>query len=73
MDGTVTGIIYDWLWVDLDKNITGRTEYDCGVSDNNTICDLFWNNLATEIATWVGKWILHHYGCLCVHVDPRSR
>ena len=60
LDGTDTGIIYDWLWADLAKNITGWAENDCGVSDTNIICDLFWTDLATDIATWVGKWLLHH-------------
>ena len=36
LDGTDTGIIYDWLWADLAKNITGWAENDCGVSDTNT-------------------------------------
>ena len=51
---TDTGIIDDWLWADLAKNIAGWAENDCGVSDTNIICDLFWTDIATDIATWAG-------------------
>ena len=50
-----SGIDHELLWDDLamDGNDTG------------IIYDWLWTDLATVIATWVGKWLLHHCGRLC--------